>query len=85
MNGQAVSMLNDDDLYLFGEGTQERAYQWMGAHARQRAGPMARCSYCGRPMQSAFLWWVISTTGMAATMVCVNTRHLESGNFLFPV
>ena len=29
------SLLNDEDLYLFGEGTQERVYQWMGAHARQ--------------------------------------------------
>ena len=32
------SLLNDDDLYLFGEGTQERVYQWMGAHARQVEG-----------------------------------------------
>ncbi len=32
------SLLNDDDLYLFGEGTQERVYQWMGAHARQVQG-----------------------------------------------
>ncbi len=28
------SQLNDDDLYLFGEGTQERLYRWMGAHER---------------------------------------------------
>ena len=32
------SLLDDDDLYLFGEGTQERVYQWMGAHARQVDG-----------------------------------------------
>lgn len=30
--------LNDDDLYLFGEGTQERSFQWMGAHPRQLEG-----------------------------------------------
>lgn len=29
-----ASVLNPDDLYLFCEGTQERVYQWMGAHAR---------------------------------------------------
>ena len=29
------SMLNDDDVYLFSEGTQERLYRWMGAHPRQ--------------------------------------------------
>ena len=32
------SLLNDDDVYLFGEGTQERLYQWMGAHPRQIDG-----------------------------------------------
>ncbi|WP_168014640.1 1,4-alpha-glucan branching protein GlgB [Halomonas salinarum] len=32
------SMLNDDDLYLFGEGTQERTYRWMGAHPRSVDG-----------------------------------------------
>jgi 1,4-alpha-glucan branching enzyme len=26
--------LNDDDLYLFGEGSQEQAYRWMGSHPR---------------------------------------------------
>ena len=26
------SLLKDDELYLFCEGTSERAYQWMGAH-----------------------------------------------------
>ncbi len=30
--------LSDDDLYLFGEGTQEHAYQWMGAHAHEVDG-----------------------------------------------
>jgi 1,4-alpha-glucan branching enzyme len=29
---QYPSLLNDDDLYLFCEGTHEHAYQWMGAH-----------------------------------------------------
>ena len=28
------SQLSADDLYLFGEGTQERLYRWMGAHQR---------------------------------------------------
>ncbi len=28
------SQLSADDIYLFGEGTQERLYRWMGAHAR---------------------------------------------------
>ncbi|MCZ6831968.1 MAG: 1,4-alpha-glucan branching protein GlgB [Gammaproteobacteria bacterium] len=32
------SLLKDDDLYLFGEGTQEKVYQWMGAHGRQVEG-----------------------------------------------
>lgn len=26
------SVVSGDDLYLFGEGTQERAWQWLGAH-----------------------------------------------------
>ncbi|MBU2870684.1 1,4-alpha-glucan branching protein GlgB [Colwellia sp. E2M01] len=26
------SLINDDDLYLFCEGTHEQVYQWMGAH-----------------------------------------------------
>ncbi len=26
--------LRDEDIYLFGEGTQEQTYQWMGAHRR---------------------------------------------------
>ena len=26
------SMINEDDLYLFCEGTHEKTYQWMGAH-----------------------------------------------------
>ncbi len=29
------SLLNDDDLYLFCEGTHEHVYQWMGAHERE--------------------------------------------------
>ena len=29
------SMINNDDLYLFCEGTHEQAYQWMGAHERE--------------------------------------------------
>ena len=28
------SLLSDDDLYLFCEGTQEQVYRWMGAHPR---------------------------------------------------
>ena len=32
------SLLNDDDVYLFGEGTQERLYRWMGAHSREIEG-----------------------------------------------
>ena len=32
------SLLDADDLYLFGEGTQEQLYQWMGAHRRQIDG-----------------------------------------------
>ncbi len=35
---QFSSQLNSDDLYLFGEGTQEKLYQWMGAHAREVDG-----------------------------------------------
>jgi len=30
--------LDDDDLYLFGEGTQERSFRWMGARPRQLEG-----------------------------------------------
>jgi 1,4-alpha-glucan branching enzyme len=33
-----ASCLNDDELYLFGEGTQEHSYRWMGAHPRERDG-----------------------------------------------
>lgn len=32
------SVLSDDDLYLFSEGTQERVYHWMGAHPREIDG-----------------------------------------------
>jgi len=32
------SVLSDDDLYLFCEGTQERTYRWMGAHPRNVDG-----------------------------------------------
>jgi 1,4-alpha-glucan branching enzyme len=32
------SCLNKDDLYLFGEGTQERSYRWLGAHQRHLMG-----------------------------------------------
>jgi 1,4-alpha-glucan branching enzyme len=32
------SLLSKDDLYLFGEGTQERLYHWMGAHVREVDG-----------------------------------------------
>ncbi len=32
------SLLNDDDVYLFGEGTQEQLHKWMGAHTRQVDG-----------------------------------------------
>lgn len=32
------SQLDDDDLYLFCEGTQEKVYQWMGSHAREVDG-----------------------------------------------
>lgn len=35
---QFPSQLNSDDLYLFGEGTQEKLYQWMGAHHREVDG-----------------------------------------------
>lgn len=38
MNDRVTDALQDDDLYFFGEGTAERAYQWMGAHARNVAG-----------------------------------------------
>ncbi|NNC99422.1 MAG: 1,4-alpha-glucan branching enzyme, partial [Gammaproteobacteria bacterium] len=33
-----ASILRDEDLYLFCEGTQERVYQWMGAHVCENAG-----------------------------------------------
>ena len=33
-----ASALSDDDLYLFCEGTQEKLYQWMGAHHRELDG-----------------------------------------------
>ena len=33
-----ASQLSDDDIYLFGEGTQERLYHWMGAHPRDING-----------------------------------------------
>jgi 1,4-alpha-glucan branching enzyme len=29
------SLINNDDLYLFCEGTHEKTYQWMGAHERE--------------------------------------------------
>ena len=32
------SLLKEDELYLFSEGTQEQVYQWMGAHAREIEG-----------------------------------------------
>ena len=32
------SLLSDDDLYLFNEGTQEQVYRWMGAHPRESDG-----------------------------------------------
>jgi len=32
------SILQQDDLYLFGEGTHEKTYQWMGAHVREVNG-----------------------------------------------
>ena len=32
------SLLGEDDLYLFCEGTHEKLYQWMGAHHRQVDG-----------------------------------------------
>ena len=32
------SCLNADDIYLFGEGTSERAYRFMGAHHRELLG-----------------------------------------------
>ncbi|MFT4925118.1 MAG: 1,4-alpha-glucan branching enzyme [Phenylobacterium sp.] len=32
------SLLNEDDIYLFCEGTQEKAYQWMGSHSRTVEG-----------------------------------------------
>ncbi len=32
------SVLKDEDVYLFGEGTHERLYQWMGAHSRSIDG-----------------------------------------------
>ncbi len=32
------SLLQNDDLYLFGEGTHEQAYQWMGAHVAEVDG-----------------------------------------------
>jgi len=32
------SLLSNDDLYLFGEGTHEQAYQWMGAHVKDVDG-----------------------------------------------
>lgn len=33
-----ASLLNDEDIYLFGEGTQERLYRWMGAHHKTVEG-----------------------------------------------
>ena len=30
--------LDDSDLYLFGEGSQEQTYRWMGAHSKTLAG-----------------------------------------------
>ena len=35
---QYPSLLNEDDIYLFAEGTQEKAHQWMGAHKRELNG-----------------------------------------------
>ncbi len=32
------SCVSRDDLYLFGEGTQERSYRWLGAHSRRLLG-----------------------------------------------
>ncbi|WP_426360086.1 1,4-alpha-glucan branching protein GlgB [Pseudocolwellia sp. HL-MZ19] len=33
-----ASLLENDDLYLFGEGTHEQTYQWMGAHVKEVNG-----------------------------------------------
>ncbi len=32
------SLLNEDDVYLFSEGTQEQVYRWLGAHPREVEG-----------------------------------------------
>ncbi|MGK0501071.1 MAG: 1,4-alpha-glucan branching enzyme [Oceanicoccus sp.] len=35
---QFPSVLNDDDCYLFAEGTHEKLYRWMGCHPQQHQG-----------------------------------------------
>ncbi|MFQ3192768.1 MAG: 1,4-alpha-glucan branching enzyme, partial [Paraglaciecola sp.] len=36
------SMINNDDLYLFCEGTHEKTYQWMGAHQLEVDGVVGK-------------------------------------------
>ena len=35
---QGVNNISSDDFYLFGEGTHERAWDWLGAHPCEQEG-----------------------------------------------
>ena len=43
------TLLTEDDLYLFNEGTHTRLQDKMGAHLMTVDGTPGRCSPCGLP------------------------------------
>jgi 1,4-alpha-glucan branching enzyme len=78
-------VLGELDEYLLGEGTHRRLWQVLGAHQIIHEGVAGTHFAVWAPNASAFRWWAISTSGMAAATRCAGAAQPGSGKPSFPV
>lgn len=51
-------------LYLFRNGTNRRAYEYLGLHKTTHLGRECMVARCGPPMPGRSPWWAISAIGI---------------------
>jgi hypothetical protein len=73
------SLLTDFDLHLFNEGTHDRLYEKLGAHAGVKAGKRGTFFAVWAPDADGSLWSAIITTGTAMQILCIPRGVPESG------
>lgn len=80
---QFSSLLNDNDLYLFGEGRLEQAYRFLGANWRE-VNQVLGVHFClWAPNARRVSVVGILIIGMGLGMSCVSIKPMVFGKYLF--